>query len=47
MASVNHSTSSINRAATSKLERVKENTAAADGPVLPQDVLRRLEAMCR
>jgi len=33
--------------ATSKLERVKENTEVADGPVLPQDVLRRLEAMCR
>ena len=33
--------------ATSRLERVKENTAAADGPVLPQDVLQRLEAMMR
>ena len=33
--------------ATSRLERVKENTAAADGPVLPQDVLRQLEAMMR
>jgi aryl-alcohol dehydrogenase-like predicted oxidoreductase len=33
--------------ATSRLERVQENTAIADEPTLPQEVLRRLEAMMR
>ena len=33
--------------ATSKLERVRENTEIADGPALPQDALRRLEAIYR
>ena len=33
--------------ATSRLERVRENTEIADGPVLPQGILRQLEAMCR
>jgi len=33
--------------ATSKLERVRENTTVADGPVLPQSELHRLEGMLR
>ena len=31
--------------ATSRLERVTENTKSADGPVLPRDLCRRLEGM--
>jgi len=33
--------------ATSKLERVQENTAVADGPPLPQSILRQLESLMR
>jgi len=33
--------------ATARLERVKENCETADGPALPQDMLRRLEDLIR
>src|SRR5262249_53584952 len=33
--------------ATGKLERVRENTVAADGSPLPQPILRQLESLMR
>jgi aryl-alcohol dehydrogenase-like predicted oxidoreductase len=33
--------------ATAKLERVRENTTVADGPPLPQPILRQLESLMR